>query len=158
MQIRDAESSEHIRVPCVINEEVVEEEGDGGDEESEKDSEAVKSVKQQKRNDKTKYLVVGKVQTSVLVNGIWTVFPRDYKFPNGMKMAHLIDSCILSDGQQRIPPCVTLQASHLKKAQQKVRQKIKAVMMLVKRHGQKNECWVGDQPQLWDHTKTRKMW
>ena len=20
------------------------------------------------------------------------------------------------------------------------------------------ECWVGDQPQSWDHTKTRKLW
>ena len=31
-------------------------------------------------------------------------------------------------------------------------------MMLVKRHGQKMGCWVGDQPQSWDHTKTRKLW
>ena len=57
-----------------------------------------------------------------------------------------------------IPPFVTLQESHLTKAQQKVRQKMKAIMMLVKRHGRKMECWVGDQPRSWDHTKTRKMW
>ena len=31
-------------------------------------------------------------------------------------------------------------------------------MMLVKMHGQKKEGWVGDQPQSWDHTKTRKLW
>ena len=83
---------------------------------------------------------------------------RDYKFTNGMTMAHLIDIWILSDGQQRIPPFVALQASHLTKAQHKVRQKMRAVMMLVKRHGQKKECWVGDQPQSWDHTNTRKLW
>ena len=50
MQKQDAESSKHIRVPYVINEEVVEEEevegGDEGDEVAEKDSEYVKSVKQ----------------------------------------------------------------------------------------------------------------
>ena len=45
-----------------------------------------------------------RVQTAGLINGIWTVFPRDYKFPNGMTMAHLVDSWLLSDGQQRIPP------------------------------------------------------
>ena len=73
-------------------------------------------------------------------------------------MAHLIDSWLLYDGQQRIPPFVALQASHLTKAQQKVRQKMRAVMMLVKRHGQKKECWVGDQPQSWYHTNTRKLW
>ena len=67
MQRRDAESSEHIRVPYVIYEEVVEEEeegGDGGDKESEKYSEDLKAEKQRKRNDKTKYLVVKRVQTS----------------------------------------------------------------------------------------------
>ena len=84
--------------------------------------------------------------------------PRDYKFPNGMTMAHLIDSWLLFDGQQRIPPSVTLQASHITKPQHKVRRKMKAVMMLVKRHDQKKERWVGDQPQSWDHTKTRKLW
>ena len=31
-------------------------------------------------------------------------------------------------------------------------------MILVKRHGQKMGCWVGDQPQSWDHTNTRKPW
>ena len=39
-----------------------------------------------------------------------------------------------------------------------MRKKMKDVMMLVKRHGQKMEYWVGDQPQSWDHTSTRKMW
>ena len=64
MQRRDAESSEHIHVPYAINGEVVEEEeeeGDGGDEEAEKDSEAVKAVKQRKRNYKTKDLVAKRV-------------------------------------------------------------------------------------------------
>ena len=59
-QRKDAESSEHICVPHVINEEVVEEEEegrDGGDEEADKDSEAIKAEKQQKRNYKTKDLV-----------------------------------------------------------------------------------------------------
>ena len=102
-------------------EEEKEEEGDGGDEEAEKDSEAVKAAKQRKRNDKTMDLVAKRVQTDGLVNGRWNVFPGGYKFPDGMTMAHLIDSWILSDGQQRIPPFVTLQASHLTKAQQKVR-------------------------------------
>ena len=120
---RDADSSEHIRVPYVINEEVVveEEEGYGGDKEAEKDYEAVKSAKQWKRNDKTKDLVAKRVQTSGLVNGRWTFFPEDYKFPNVMTMAHLIDSWILSDGQQSIPNFVTFQAIHLTKVQQKVR-------------------------------------
>ena len=31
-------------------------------------------------------------------------------------------------------------------------------MMLVKRHDQKMGCWVGDQPQSWDRTKTRELW
>ena len=81
-------------VPYVINEEVVveEEEGDGGDEEAEKDSEAVKAVKQRKSNEKTKDLVAKRVQAAGLVNGRWIVLPRGYKFPNGMTMAHLIYS------------------------------------------------------------------
>ena len=72
MQRRDAESSEYISVPYVINEEAVEEEEegeDGGDEEAEKDSEDVKSAKQRKRNDKTKDIVAKRVQTDRLVNG-----------------------------------------------------------------------------------------
>ena len=122
---RDAESSKHIRVPYVINEEVVEEEeeeegGDGGDEEAQKDSEDVKATKQRKRNDKTKDLVAKRVHTSGLVNRRWTVLPRDYTFPNVSTMVQLIDSWLLSDGQQMIPPFVQLQASHLTKAKQKV--------------------------------------
>ena len=69
-----------------------EEKGDGGDEEAEKDSEDVKVAKQQKRNNKTKDLVAKRVHTTGLINGRWTVMPRDYTFTNGMTMAHLIDS------------------------------------------------------------------
>lgn len=156
LQIRDAEFSENVRAPYVINEE--EEEGDGSDEEAEEDSEAVKAAKLRKRDDKTKDLVAKRVQTAGLVNGRWTVLPRNYKFPNGMTMMHLIDSWLLSDGQQRIPPFVTLQASNLTNPQQRVRRKMKAVMMLVKRHGQKEGSWVGDNPTSWDHIKTRKLW
>ena len=35
---------------------------------------------------------------------------------------------------------------------------MKAVMMLVNRPGHKMGCCVGDQPQSWDNTKTRKLW
>ena len=99
-----------------------------------------------------------RVQTAGLINGRWTVLPRYYTFTNGMTMAHLIGRWLLSDGQQRIPPFVTLQEIHLTKAQQKGRRKMKAVMMLVKRHDQKMGCWVGDQPQSWDRTNTRELW
>ena len=95
-------------------------------------------MEQRKRNDKTKDLVAKRVQTAGLVNMIWTVLPRDYKFPNGMPMAHLIDSWLLSDGQQRIPTFVMLQASYLTKAQQEVCRKMKAVMMICEKAWSEN--------------------
>ena len=35
---------------------------------------------------------------------------------------------------------------------------MKAIMMLVKRHGQKEGFWACDNPTSWDHIKTRKLW
>ena len=55
----------------------------------------MKAAKLQKRDDKTKDLVAKRIQTTGLVNGRWTVLPRNYKFPNGMTMMHLIDSWLL---------------------------------------------------------------
>ena len=62
--------------------------GDGGNEESDKYSEAIKYAKQRKRNDKTKDLVEKRVQTYGLINGRWKVLPSDYKFPNIMTIYH----------------------------------------------------------------------
>ena len=92
-------------------------------------------MKNRKRDDKMRALVESRVQTAGLVNGRWTVLPREYKFPHGMTMEHLIDFWLLPDRQQRIPPFFTSQASTLTKKRQKVQRKMKALMMLVKRHG-----------------------
>jgi hypothetical protein len=73
----------------------------------------VQFLKRQKKEAATKRLVQNRTQTVGLVNGRWTVLPRNYEFPKGMTMEHLINSWLLSDTQTRIPPFCTLNPSQL---------------------------------------------
>ena len=52
--------------------------------EEEGDSKRMRSIKRQKRDAKTKLLIENRVQRAGLVNGRWTVLPRDFKFGKGM--------------------------------------------------------------------------
>ena len=128
-------------------------------EEEEGDSERIRAIKQQKRDAKTKSLIENRVQRAGLVNGRWTVFPRDFKFGKGMTVKHLIaDSWFLEDQRKRIPPFLTLQPSNLTPSQQKVFRKMRAIMRLVKKHALEDNCWAGDGPKHWNHVKTSKLW
>ena len=103
------------------------------------------SNKGQKRDEKTKLLIKNRVQTAGLVNGRWTVLPRDFKFEKGMTVKHLIDSLFLWDLKKKIPPFLTLQVvSYLTPSQQFCFRKMRAIMGLVKKYALEENCWAGD--------------
>ena len=139
----------------MINEEY----GDDDSEiDNENDSDEVRVLKRQKREATTKRLVQSRTQTVGLVNGRWTVLPRDYEFPKGMTIEHLINSWLLCDSQMRIPPYCILNASQLTEKQQKVFRKMRATMALVRYHGMEKKTWCGDTPKDWNVVKTRILW
>ena len=115
-------------------------------------------MKRQKREATTKRLVQSRTQTVGLVNGRWTVLPRDYEFPKGMTIEHLINSWLLFDSQMRIPSYCILNASQLNEKQQKVFRKMRATMALVRYHGMEKKTWYGDTPKDWNVFKTRILW
>lgn len=151
------QDSQTAHQTCLINEEY----GDGDDDseiDDENDSDEVQFLKRQKKEAATKRLVQNRTQTVGLVNGRWTVLPRNYEFPKGMTMEHLINSWLLSDTQTRIPPLCTLNPSQLTEKQQRVYRKMRATMFLVKYHGKEKQTWRGDSPSNWNIVTTRTLW
>ncbi len=73
----------------LINEECGDDDSEIDDE---NDSDEVQFLKRQKKEAATKRLVQNRTQTVGLVNGRWTVLPRNYEFSKGMTMEHLINS------------------------------------------------------------------